>query len=42
MHARIGSILLEFSIAFPKYHAKMKTLFQCLAEHGEQIPPMLL
>jgi len=40
--SRIGSILLEFGMSFPKSHAKMKALFQWLAEHGEPIPPMLL
>jgi len=40
--SRIGSMLLEFGMAFPKSHSKMKKLFQWLAEHGEPIPPMLL
>lgn len=40
--SRMGSILLEFGMSFPKSHAKMKALFQWLAEHGEPIPPMLL
>ena len=40
--SRIGATLLEFGMSFPKSHAKMKTLFQWLAEHGEPIPPMLL
>jgi len=40
--SRIGSILLEFDMSFPKSHAKMKAIFQWIAEHGEPIPPMLL
>jgi transposase len=40
--SRIGSILLEFGMAFPKSHSKIKTLFQWLADHGEPIKPMLL
>ena len=40
--SRIGSTLLEIGMSFPKSHAKVKTLFQWLAEHGELIPPMLL
>ena len=40
--SRIGSMLLEFGMAFPKSHSKMKALFQWLAEHGEPMPPMLL
>lgn len=40
--SRMGSILLEFGMSFPKSHAKMKALFQWLAELGEPIPPMLL
>ncbi len=40
--SRIGATLLEFGMSFPKSHAKMKVLFQWLAEHGEPIPPMLL
>jgi len=40
--SRIGATLLEFGMGFPKSHAKMKVLFQWLAEHGEPIPPMLL
>lgn len=38
---RIGSILLEFGMSFPRSHSKMKSLFQWLAEYGEPIPPML-
>ena len=40
--SRIGSILLEFGMSFPRSHSKMKSLFQWLAEHGEPIPPMLI
>lgn len=40
--SRIGSILLEFGMSFPRSHSKMKSLFQWLAEYGEPIPPMLL
>ena len=40
--SRIGSILLEFGMSFPKSHTKMKGLFQWLAEHGAPIPPMLI
>jgi len=40
--SRIGATLLEFGMSFPKSHAKMKVLFQWLAEHGEPIPSMLL
>jgi len=40
--SRIGSILLEFGMSFPKSHAKMKALFQWIADNGEPIPPMLL
>jgi transposase len=40
--SRIGSILLEFGMSFPKSHAKMKALFQWVADNGEPIPPMLL
>jgi hypothetical protein len=40
--SRIGPILLKFGIVFPKSHAKMKTLFQWLAEHSESISLILL
>ncbi|TWX64369.1 IS110 family transposase, partial [Colwellia demingiae] len=41
--SRIGSILLEFGMSFPKSHDKMKAIFQWrIAEHGEPIPPLLL
>ncbi|MFT6265537.1 MAG: transposase [Oleiphilaceae bacterium] len=30
--SRIGSILLEFGMAFPKDHAKMKALFPSLSD----------
>ena len=40
--SRIGSMLLEFGISFPKGHGKMKSLFQWLADNNEPIPPMLM
>jgi transposase len=40
--SRIGSMLLEFGISFPKGHGKMKSLFQWLADNKEPIPPMLM
>jgi len=40
--SRIGSILLEFGMSFPKSHAKMKALFQWIADFGEPIPALLL
>ena len=40
--SRIGSMLLEFGMSFPKGHGKMKSLFQWLADNNEPIPPMLM
>lgn len=40
--SRIGAILLEFGMSFPKGHGKMKALFQWLADNGEKIPAMLM
>lgn len=40
--SRIGTILLEFGMSFPKSHAKMKALFQWIADFDEPIPAMLL
>jgi transposase len=40
--SRIGAILLEFGMAFPKGHSRMKSLFQWLADNGEPIPPLLM
>lgn len=40
--SRIGAILLEFGLSFPKGHAKMKSLFQWLAEQKESLPESLL
>ncbi|MYM57880.1 IS110 family transposase [Vibrio sp. OCN044] len=39
---RIGSILLEFGINFPRGHHNMKNLFQYLADNKEPVPPMLI
>ncbi|MFV0575507.1 MAG: IS110 family transposase [Vibrio sp.] len=39
---RIGAILLEFGLSLPKGHAKMKGLFQWLAEQNQKLPPCLL
>ncbi len=39
---RIGSILLEFGISFPRGYHNMKNLFQYLADNKEPIPPMLI
>ena len=39
---RIGSILLEFGISFPRGHHNMKNLFQYLADNKEPVPPMLI
>jgi transposase len=39
---RIGSILLEFGISFPRGHHNMKNLFQYLADNKEPVPPMLV
>ncbi|QDF65496.1 IS110 family transposase [Shewanella sp. SNU WT4] len=40
--SRIGAILLEFGMSFPKGHSKMKSLFQWLAYSKESIPQMLM
>ncbi|GAM72740.1 mobile element protein [Vibrio sp. JCM 19236] len=40
--SRIGAILLEFGLSFPKGHAKMKQLFQWLAEQDTQLPHSLM
>lgn len=40
--SRIGAILLEFGMSFPKGHSKMKSLFQWLADNGEAMPAMLM
>ena len=40
--SRIGAILLEFGLSFPKGHAKMKSLFQWLAEQKASLPESLL
>jgi len=40
--SRIGAILLEFGMSFPKGHNHMKGLFQWLADNGEPIPPLLM
>ena len=34
---RIGSVLLEFGMSFPRGHAHMKKPFQWMADKGEQI-----
>ena len=39
---RIGAMLLEFGISFPRGHAKMKGLFQWLADKKEPVPPLLI
>ena len=39
---RIGSILLEFGISFPRGHSHMKNLFQWLADRNETLPPLLV
>lgn len=39
---RIGSILLEFGISFPRGHANMKKLFQWLEDKDAVIPPLLI
>ena len=39
---RIGSILLELGISFPRGHHNMKNLFQYLADNKEPVPPMLI
>lgn len=39
---RIGAILLEFGISFPRGHHQMKNLFQWLAKQKETVPPLLI
>ena len=39
---RIGSILLEFGISFPRGHANMKKLFQWLADKDAVVPSQLV
>ena len=39
---RIGCILLEFGLSFPRGHGHMKKLFQWLADKNEPIPPILM
>lgn len=39
---RIGSILLEFGVSFPRGHANMKNLFQWLADRQILVPPLLI
>ncbi|MBF9001498.1 IS110 family RNA-guided transposase [Vibrio nitrifigilis] len=39
---RIGSILLEFGLSFPRGYHHMKNLLQWLAEQKEPIPPMVI
>lgn len=39
---RIGSILLEFGISFPRGHHNMKNLFQYLADNKEPVPTTLV
>lgn len=39
---RIGSVLLEFGISFPRGHHYMKGLFQWLADKKEPVPPLLI
>ncbi|WP_188923348.1 IS110 family transposase, partial [Shewanella saliphila] len=40
--SRIGAILLEFGMSFPRGHAKMKVLFQWIADNSEPLPAMLM
>ncbi|KYN81205.1 hypothetical protein ATY37_07735 [Vibrio cidicii] len=40
--SRVGAILLEFGLSFPKGHAKMKAMFQWLAEQNVSLPQRLL
>ncbi|GGQ36528.1 IS110 family transposase [Shewanella litoralis] len=40
--SRIGAILLEFGMSFPRGHAKMKVLFQWIADNNEPLPAMLM
>jgi transposase len=39
---RIGAILLEFGLSLPKGHAKMKVLFQWLADQNQALPQSLM
>lgn len=39
---RIGAILLEFGLSLPKGHAKMKVLFQWLADQKQPLPQSLM
>lgn len=40
--SRIGAILLEFGMSFPRGHGAMKGLFQWLADNSEPIPAVLM
>ncbi|WP_321463588.1 IS110 family transposase [uncultured Vibrio sp.] len=40
--SRIGAILLEFGLSLPKGHAKMKVLFQWLADQNQALPQSLM
>ncbi|MGR2884714.1 transposase, partial [Vibrio vulnificus] len=40
--SRIGAVLLEFGLSFPRGHAKMKALFQWLAEQDVELPQSLI
>lgn len=40
--SRIGAILLEFGLSFPKGHTKMKVLFQWLADQDIHLPQSLM
>ncbi|MGR5542328.1 IS110 family transposase, partial [Vibrio campbellii] len=40
--SRIGTVLLEFGLSFPRGHAKMKALFQWLAEQDVELPQSLI
>jgi transposase len=40
--SRIGAISIEFGMSFPRGHAKMKVLFQWLADNGKPLPAMLM
>lgn len=39
---RIGSMLLELVISFPRGHHQLKNLFQWLADSKEVVPPLLI
>ncbi len=39
---RIGSMLLEFEVSFPRGHHQMKNLFQWLTDRKEVVPPLLV